>query len=104
MILVKALEALLCLQVGEQRRLVLAVDLYFLELGKLSTKIQGAELMNFLLGAGSLLTKLVAGEVENLKTLVLILLVQGLQLFVLRSETATGGRVDNEQHLALVLG
>ena len=65
--------------------------------------VQTAELGNLLIGAGLLVRKLVARETDDYKTLVLILLVEGLEAVVLGSETALGGGVDNQEDLALVL-
>ena len=59
--------------------------------------------MDALVGARSLLAKLVAWEVENLKTLSVVLLVQGFQLVVLWGEAALGGGVDNQQYFISIL-
>ena len=66
---IKALEALLLLQIGEQRRCVLTIDLNLGELWELNVIVGCAELVNLGLCAGSLLTKLIAREVENGETL-----------------------------------
>ena len=63
-----------------------------------------AELVNLLNGTWSLLPELVAGEVQNLESLTMIFLVQGLQVMVLRREAAASGGVDNKKDLALVGG
>ena len=56
------------------------------------------------LDLGRLMAKLVAGEVEYLEALLAVSLVEHLQAFVLGSEAAMRGRIDDEQHLALVGG
>ena len=72
---------------------VFAVDLDLLESRKLRAVIELAKLVNRLVGTGSLLSELIAGEVENLKTLGVIFLVCILQLGVSGSEPALGGCV-----------
>jgi hypothetical protein len=87
----------------EERLGIFAINLYLLETGEFSAEVQFAELVDALVSAGSLLAELVAREVENLETLSVILLVQGFQFVVLRSETALGGGVDDEQYLVGIL-
>ena len=60
--------------------------------------------MDFLVVAGRLVGKLVAGEVENFKALVVVLLIQILQALVLGREAAAGGGVDNQNNLSLESG
>ena len=76
-------EAFLLLQELVQGICILAVDLDLLETRELGAEVQLAELMDAFIGARSLLSELVAGEVENLEALAVILLVKGLQLVVL---------------------
>jgi len=52
---------------------------------------------------GLLVRELVAGEADHHQTLVLVLLVQGLEAVVLGSETALGSGVDNQEDLAFKL-
>ena len=59
--------------------------------------------MDGLVGAGSLLPELVAGEVQYLETLCMIGLVELLQLLILGRETALRGSVHDEQHLVGIL-
>ena len=83
---------------------VLAVDV---DLGKLregDAEAAGAEGVDLLVGAGGLIGKLVAGEVQDLQTVVLVGVVDLLQLLVLGGEAAAGGGVDDQQDLALVVG
>ena len=101
---VKAAEALLCFQIGEKGRLTGAVHVDFVKLRELDVEIGGAELMNLLNRAGSLLAELVAGEIEYFKAIGMVFLVECLQLIILVREATTGGCVHNQQHLALVVG
>ena len=96
-------EAFLLLQELVQGICILAVDLDLLEAGELGAEVHLAELMDAFIGARSLLSELVAGEVENLETLAVVLLVKGLQLVVLWGEAALGGCVDNQQHFVGIL-
>ena len=66
--------------------------------------VDAAELLDLLVGAGLLMAELVAGEADDDESLVLILLVERLEAVVLRGEAALAGGVDDEQHLALVVG
>ena len=78
---------------------IVAIDLQFLELRELGAIGELAELVDALVGTGSLLTKLIAGKIEYLKALGMILLVELLQFLILRSKTAFGCRIHNEQNL-----
>ena len=81
-----------------------AVDVDFAELGELDVEVGGAELVYFGVAARSLCAELVAWEVQNAETLRGIFLVEGFKLIVLWRETAPGGRIDNQEHLAFVFG
>ena len=59
--------------------------------------------MNLFVGSLRLLAELVAREIENLKPSVLELLVDALQLLILRRESAGRGGVDNQKNLSLVI-
>ena len=96
-------KAFLLLEEQEQRIGISAIDLYLLETGEFRTEVQLAELMDRLVGAGSLLAKLVAGEIENLETLAVIVFIKFFQLVVLGRETALGSCIDNQQHLVGIL-
>ena len=96
-------ESLLLLEELKQGVGIGSVDLHFLEAGELSAEVELAELMDALVGAGSLLTELVAGEVEDDEVLRAVLLVEFLQLFILRCEAALGCCVHDEQHFVGVL-
>ena len=69
---IEACKAFLLLEPSIERQLILAIDLNLAKTGELRVETQGAELLNFLVGARSLCAELVAGEVENFKPLVLI--------------------------------
>src|SRR2546428_11613377 len=62
----------------------------------------GAELFDFLVSARLLAHELIARKTKNSEALVLIFLVDSLERFVLRRETALGRDVDDEQDLAFV--
>ena len=78
---------------------IITVYLDLLEAGELCAEVQLTELMDALVSAGSLLSELVAGEVENLEALAVILLIEFLQLVVLWGESTLGCCIDNQQHL-----
>ena len=75
---------------------IVAVYLYLLEARELCSVVQFAEVVDALVGSRGLLAKLVAGEVENLEALAVILLIEFLQLFVLRGESTLSCCVDNQ--------
>ena len=60
--------------------------------------------MDLFIGTGSLIGKLVAGEVENFKTLVLECVINLLELLILGGKAAAGGGVDNHNKLAGEIG
>ena len=86
---------LFCQELVEWFRIV-TIDFDFFETGKLCAEVQLAELVYRLVSARSLLSKLVAREVEDFETLAVILLVEFLQFIVLRRKTALGGGIDNQ--------
>ena len=96
-------KAFLFFQELEQGLSIVAIHLDLLETGKFGAKVELAELMDALVSARSLLTKLVAGEIQNLETLSVVLLVQGFQLVVLGSEAALRSGVDNQQYFVSIL-
>ena len=59
--------------------------------------------MDALVGAGSLLAELVAGEVEHLEAVGVIFLVEGLQFVVLGCEATLRSGVYDEEHFVLIL-
>ena len=82
--------------------LVNSIHLYLIELWKLDIEVGRAELMNLPNSTRSLLSELVAGEIQDLKPFRLIFLIQCFQFLVLRCESTSRGGVHNQQHLALV--
>ena len=100
---VETLEGFFLLEIGVERQGGLAIDHHLLKLGEGDTIVGRAETMDGLVVAWGLVAKLVAGEVENLESLGMILLIEALQVGVLRCEATAGGGVDNEQHAAFVL-
>ena len=87
-----------------ERMRVLTIHLNLVELWEVDIVVGCTELVNLLNSAWCLLAELVAGEIENLEALALILLIERFQVFILRRESAAGCRVYYQQHLVLVLG
>ena len=101
--LIPAGKALLALEELIQRIGIVAIHLQLLEAGEIGAIIELAELMDRLVCAGSLLAKLIAREIQDLKALCVICLIKFLQLCIGGSETAFRCSVDNEQHLVGIL-
>ena len=99
----EAFEALLLFEEGVEGKFVLAVDVGLLHLRELGLIAHAAERGDLLVGAGRLVHELVAGDVDDFKALVVVLLVHRLDGLVLRGEAAAGGGVDDEHDFALVL-
>ena len=100
---VEACERLLLLEELEEVVGVVAVHLHLLEARELGVVRELAELVYRLVGAWGLCAELVAREVEHLESLRMILLVELLQLLVLRCEAALCSCVHDEQHLVGIL-
>ena len=66
--------------------------------------MHGAELVNLLVGAGRLPAELVAGDVQDLQTLAVVIPVQLFNGCVLGREAAACGRVDHQDDPAFVVG
>lgn len=84
-----------------------AVDVDLFEHGKADAVVDLAEALDLIVGARVLAAELVAGEAEDDKVVAVLLadaLVEGLESGELRGEAALGGRVDDEDDLALVVG
>ena len=79
-----------------------SVDFDFGEHWKRNAKLGPNELKNFLVGAGFLAPKLVAGKSQNRESLGFIFFVQCTQTCVLGSEASFARDVDNQANLALV--
>ena len=67
------------------------------------TLLEGAEVVYLLLVPGRLIRELVAGEIQDLKSLLLHLLIHLFQRLIMRGKTAAGGGVDDEHDFAAVL-
>lgn len=91
------------LQIREKRLGFFAVDVDLRERLKLGSEVDLAELRDFLVGPRCLSEKLVAGEVQDLESAIAILVVEFRKPVVLRSKSAAGRRVDDQEHLALVV-
>jgi len=96
----KALETLLGLEPRIQCQLIGSVDVGLLHLWELCVVVKGAELMDFFIGSGSLRTKLVAGDVENLEATLVQFLMHLLERLVVRGESAARCSVDDDDDLA----
>ena len=59
--------------------------------------------MYLLIGTRGLVRELVAREIEDLEPLVTMSRVHALKVLILRGETTSCRRVDDEEHLALIL-
>jgi hypothetical protein len=91
------------LQELEERVSIRTVDLYLLEAGELGTEVQLAELMDRVIGARSLLSELIAREVEDDKMLRTILLIELFEFIILRCKAALGGSVHDKHNLIGIL-
>ncbi len=99
----KAFERLLCCEVNEEGICVVAVYIYLLELREVGSELHGAEFVDLVRGAGSLVCELVAREVKDLKSLILKLFVHFLKRLIVRCETAACCGVYDEKYLSLVV-
>ena len=59
--------------------------------------------MDAFVGAWCLLAKLVAGEVEDIKALSVVFLIECLKFVILRGESALCGCIDDKQNLVSIL-
>ena len=62
-----------------------------------------AELMDLVVGAWFLGTKFVCWEGKDFESFFVLLVVDGLETFILRGEAALAGDIDHEQDFALVV-
>ena len=83
---------------------ILAVDVDFLHNLESDAVVDAAELVDFAVGAGVLVGKLVAGEAEHDQSAVGVFLVEFLQSVELGGETALAGGVDNHEDFAFEVG
>ena len=82
---------------------IIAVDIGLCHQREGNAMVDAAEFGDLLIGAGLLAGKLVAREADDHQPLVLVLLIEGLQTVVLRSEAALGSGVDNHEDFAFEL-
>ena len=94
---------LLCCELCKKRISVLAVYVEFGELRECDSESSCAEGVDLFVLSGSLICKLVAGEVEDLKSLVVVCIIDCLKICILRSEAASCSCVDDEENLALII-
>ena len=80
-----------------------AVDLNLVKNRERYAIIDYAELLNLFVRSRLLVVELVAGETQDLKVFILEFIFQSLQALELLSEAAFARRIENEQHLALVI-
>ena len=64
--------------------------------------MQSAELMDLIVSSGSLTAELVAGDIKDLETLIVVVLVELLDGLVLRSKATSGCRVDDKDDLRVL--
>ena len=102
--LAEALKTLLALEPAVQGQFVLAVYIGFGHLGEHGAEVDSAELVDLLVSSGRLASKLVARDVDDLKSLFVIFSVGSLQLLILRCEPSFCCCVDYQDHLALKIG
>ena len=70
----------------------------------LSADIYGAEFMDLLIRAGGLTAELVAGDIQNLQSLIVVISIHLLNRLILRRKATASGSVDDHDNLALIVG
>ena len=103
MFLVKSRKSLLRLQILIQRQRMLPVDIDLPIVRECDSEVGITECNDLLVGSRRLMFKLVAREIQNLKSLWTVLLVNALQLIVLRRKSAFGRRVDYQNNFSFIL-
>ena len=63
----------------------------------------GAEFMDFIIRSGRLSAELVARNIQNLKSLIVIILIKLLNRSILRSKAAACGRVHHKNHFSFII-
>ena len=66
--------------------------------------MNGAEFVDLIVTARCLSAKLVAWDVQDLQTLIMVILVELLDRSVLRSEAATCSSVDYQDYFSFIIG
>lgn len=79
------------------------VDFDFAELWESRIILERAKVVDFRIGARSLVAELVAEKIKDLKTLVVIGFIKLFQALILRGETAAGSRIDDKQDFVAVI-
>ena len=103
MSLVPACEAFAFLEEFEERSGIITIYLDLLVALKFCAVCKFAELMDAFISTGSLLTKLIAWEVEYLEALLVVCLIELFQFLILRSKATLGSCVNDEQYFVSVL-
>ena len=99
---IEAFKALLRLQIRIQRKFVLAVDIGLLHLRECGVKVHRAEFMNLIIASRCLCAELVARDIQDLESLIMIILVQLFDRRILRGKAAAGRGVYDKDNLAFV--
>ena len=86
----------------EKRMHLFSTHLHLGKHGKSNAVVQGAEFFDLILRAWFLSAKVIAGKSAHYQPALVVTLMQFLQTRVVRGESALGGDVDNEKHLASV--
>ena len=87
-----------------KRTLFLAVYIDFVEQRECDIVVDRTEIQYFLVSTGFLLEELVAREPQDFQSLVFVFLIEGFKAFVLRGEPTLARHIDNQQHLAFIVG
>ena len=101
--LAKALEFGVVGQPLVERNGIFAVHVNLCKLREFDTESERTEAVDLLIAAGCLLSKLIAGKIENFKTFILIFIVKGLKLIVLRCKSTAGRCIYDKQYLATIV-
>ena len=80
-----------------------AIDLDLSKSGKGRSVVRAAKAIDVCSVSRSLLAKLIAGEIQDFKSVFLIALIEFLQFLILRSEAAAGRCIDNQQNLSFII-
>jgi hypothetical protein len=89
------LETFLFFEESEQRDGLATIYVAFAHTEETGAIMGCAESGYLLIGSRSLFAKLVAGEIQNLKSLSMIMLIHRLQCLILRGEATLCSRIDN---------
>ena len=103
MSLVPACEAFAFLEEFEERSCIITIYLDLLVALKFCAVCKFAELMDAFISTRSLLTELIAWEVEYLEALLVVCLIELFQFLILRSKATLGSCVNDKQYFVSVL-